>query len=48
MRYRLRTLLILFAILPPLLAWGLSLWRELSLDAIRQESRRALQALEDR
>ena len=46
MRYRLRTLLIVLAVLPPLLAWGWSLWRHVSNDAIRRESLRALREVE--
>jgi hypothetical protein len=48
MRYRLRTLLIVLALGPPLLGWGWSLWRELSNDAIRLESLRRLREAENR
>ena len=43
MRYRLRTLLILLAILPPLLAVG---WRRYSQWRAEQERQRALQAIQ--
>ena len=39
MRYRLRTLLIVLAILPPLLAWGWLAWQEHAIESKRQAER---------
>jgi len=47
MHYRLRTLLIVLASGPPVLAWGWSLWREAQRELMRPETRHALQAIAD-
>ena len=43
MRYKLRTLLIVLALLPPVLAWG---WRKVEEHQRRQEIKRLLLAME--